>query len=109
MTDHKTGLLWQRTWSTQQKWADAAAHCSQLTLAGFSSDWRLPTKDELMGIVDSQKRTAPMIDTDAFPNTPAESFWTSTSSPPGFAYVNFCFGTSAAANDWAEIWARCVR
>ena len=36
--------------------------------------WRLPTKDELTGLVDKTQKK-PMIDKAAFPGTPAAIFW----------------------------------
>jgi len=41
-------------------------------------DWRLPTRKELLSIVDNG-RFNPAIDIRYFPNTPAEYFWTSSS------------------------------
>ena len=48
-------------------------------LCGFS-DWRLPTKDELLGIHDLSQ--SPKIDNVWFPNTLAAAYWSST---PGAA------------------------
>lgn len=45
-------------------------------LAGWS-DWRLPTVEELAGIVEECRET-PAINTEIFPNTPWSGFWTST-------------------------------
>jgi hypothetical protein len=46
-----------------------------------SGAWRLPTKDELLGIVKI-KPAAPMIDTEWFPNTPQNGlYWTSSPFP----------------------------
>ena len=66
-----------------------------------SSAWRLPTKDELFGIVKSNP-AAPMIDTDWFPNT-KQYGWYWTSSPyPGYAnaawYVYFDGGIAGVVN-----------
>ena len=44
-------------------------------LCGFT-DWRLPTQDELLEIVESSK--SPTIDTFWFPNTPIDFFWSSS-------------------------------
>ena len=44
-------------------------------LCGFT-DWRMPTKEELQGILASSG--SPRIDTDWFPNTQAAAYWTST-------------------------------
>jgi hypothetical protein len=56
-----------------------------------SGAWRLPTKDELLGIVKINA-TAPMIDTDWFPNTPQYGWYWSASPYPGNAY--YAWGVS---------------
>ena len=40
------------------------------------SGWRVPTREELVGIVD-RKAKKPKIDAQAFPKTPNQSFWAS--------------------------------
>ena len=55
-------------------------------LCGFTT-WRMPTKDELQGIVDGDKAislTEPRIDTTWFPNTSVFSFYWSSSPYEGF-------------------------
>lgn len=37
--------------------------------------WRIPSKDELLGLVDKASKKKPRIDGDAFPNTPSTLFW----------------------------------
>lgn len=53
-------------------------------LCGYS-DWRMPTKKELLGIIDydrSEGGWVPMVDTDYFPNTPASPYtYTENYSP----------------------------
>jgi len=39
-----------------------------------ASDWRLPTVNELLSLVDFQTEN-PVIDAAYFPNTPAENYW----------------------------------
>ena len=60
-----------------------------------SGAWRLPTKEELLGIVKING-TVPTIDTDWFPNTPRDRSYWSSSPYPGYAYyawgVNFYSG-----------------
>lgn len=41
------------------------------------SDWRLPSRKELLSIVDSG-RYSPSIDPDYFPNTPSLNFWSAS-------------------------------
>ena len=51
-----------------------------LNLCGYN-DWRLPTKDELLGIVDSTKASAPKINLTWFPNTQPYDYWSSSGIP----------------------------
>jgi hypothetical protein len=52
ITDNNTGLMWQKTTAGPMNWIDAMNYASRLSLAGHS-DWRLPTKDELVGLYNS--------------------------------------------------------
>jgi hypothetical protein len=76
--DTKTMLTWQQVAPASQYAAVAAAtYCSSLTLNG--GGWRLPTIKELVSLVDfSVAPPGPTIDSQAFPNTPGDSFWSST-------------------------------
>ncbi|MBT7141137.1 MAG: DUF1566 domain-containing protein, partial [Gammaproteobacteria bacterium] len=69
------------------------------TLCG-ASDWRMPTREELRSIV-AYDRTIPAIDTDYFPNTVANWFW-SASPNAGISdsawIVNFYYGNVNSAN-----------
>lgn len=72
-----TGLEWQAIpFAELMKHADAVQACAELRLGGHD-DWRLPTRAELLTLVDDT-RYLPAINTDAFPNTPNTWFWTST-------------------------------
>lgn len=78
VVDNMTGLLWEQgvgcaTPGCNQ--ADAAAHCASLTLGGYS-DWRIPTRIELVSIIDDTKH-APAIDGSVFTGM-SGYFWTST-------------------------------
>ena len=56
--------------------------------------WRLPTKDELDGIVESDCKK-PAINEDVFPDTALMAYWTGTPSGPSYAWhVNFRWGIS---------------
>jgi hypothetical protein len=37
--------------------------------------WRIPTKDELISLVDKSTKKKPLINVRAFPKTPSELFW----------------------------------
>ncbi len=73
--DALTDLTWQRdiTANAKATWDAAAGLCQ--ALAGGA--WRVPNIAELQTIVDRQ-HVAPAIDAAAFPGTPSDWFWTST-------------------------------
>ena len=60
-------------------------------LCGYST-WRLPTKDELLGIRDSSP-TAPKIDHDWFPNTQLGNYWSSAPGDNDWEASAVYFGT----------------
>ncbi len=83
VTDTQTKLIWQRcavgqTWdgktcagkATKALLADAKAMGAKMTPV-----WKLPTKDELKGLVDKSSKKKPSIDKVAFPGTPSAIFW----------------------------------
>lgn len=78
VTDNKTMLTWQQTISSSTySLADAEDYCAALDLDGVQ--WRVPTTQELLSIVDfSVAAPGPAIDSTAFPATPADYFWSST-------------------------------
>lgn len=73
VTDTQTGLVWSKnTLAVNVRHTD-----TDKILAEFGDGWRLPTVDELLSIVDRTKYS-PAIDTDAFPDTCSDWYWTST-------------------------------
>ena len=42
---------------------------------GDAKAWRIPTRDELVALVDKTAKKKPHIDVKAFPETPAKPFW----------------------------------
>jgi hypothetical protein len=113
--DNVTCLNWQRDVPQgTYAWAEAGEYCGSLPLAG--SEWRLPTRIELVSLVDFTKGDPlPTIDTTAFPDTPAEVFWSSslvadTSSGTTYAwYVYFFSGATSAYELPIKSRVRCVR
>ncbi len=51
ITDHKTGLMWEKDTRGSMPWQEAMDSCAALSLAGYT-DWRLPVFEELLSIVD---------------------------------------------------------
>ena len=76
ITDNITGLMWQQADGGEMTIENAIIYCDNLVLGGFS-DWRLPTKQESMSILNLDKNN-PALNTVYFPNTNAEYWWTST-------------------------------
>ena len=122
-----TGLMWQRcaigqTWTGSTcsgvaqtySWAQAQAITGNFAL---HSDWRLPTVDELLSLVD-YTAVAPALNGALFPNTPlsgntaASDFWSASpiAGTSGVAWnVNFRLGRSRASSVGSALPIRLVR
>ncbi len=111
VTDTRTGLMWKqcaeglsdpacRTGRALHfDWADAPAHAEASTFANYT-DWRLPSKDELLSLVE-ECGINPSINTNRFPNTPISYFWSGsprTGSSDGALYVLFSSGSVGSGN-----------
>ena len=97
--DNATGLEWQAVpFPESMTWAEAEKACAALRL-GEHDDWRLPTRAELLTLVDDT-RNSPAIDVEAFPGTPSAWFWTATPyayDPKNYAwFVHFFNGNSCS-------------
>jgi len=112
--DKETGLLWQdnRDAITVKKdWYDAKEYCQNLTLAG-SSNWRLPTRIELLSITD-KKRYDPAIKR-GFQYTNSDKYWSSSSTSYlvifdiGW-YVNFEYGSDGRYYKSNSYAVRCIQ
>ena len=91
ISDGSTGLMWLKDGFCLglRSWQSALATVYNLNLSPGSytcdeytatyDDWRLPTTNELLSIVD-YSTYSPSIDTDYFPETGNNSFWTSTTN-----------------------------
>jgi hypothetical protein len=81
---------------------------------GFTgkTNWRVPTKDELVSLVDYSKTSAPVINITYFtPNTLAGSYWSSTSYAAGTTGawgVSFVNGTVSVTAKSTNVYVRCV-
>jgi hypothetical protein len=89
VTDTRTGLMWSKATLCDDEidHAKAGDICAALALAGHT-DWRLPTVEELFLLADRSK-VSPAIDTDAFPDTKSDWYWSSTvhASDSSYAWI----------------------
>ena len=127
VTDYNTGLVWQRCSVGQNDdmacsgtaitytWTSAQIACEALTL-GDKSDWRVPSKKELISIVDySVPFPGPTIQDAYFPNTISGNssiYWTSTplaSDTTKALYTTFDYGNAYNASKTTNYYVRCVR
>ena len=109
--DTRSNLMWAVEVLKRQTFEKAKASVAKLAIAGFK-DWRLPTVEELFCLAD-RTRFNPAIDTDYFPKTPSEWFWSGTvdaSSPADYAwFVFFNHGHSGWGYQYHESRVRAVR
>ncbi len=111
VTDRRTGLIWQRATNAPLDFASARSCPGLESVAG--SSWRLPTAAELVTLVDVTQ-VEPAIDTDAFPDTELEPYWTSTAyadpaEPNNYWAVDFEDGTAGPHSAGQQMPYRCVR
>jgi hypothetical protein len=116
--DSQTKLTWARC-SVGQEWK--SDHCvgsiNSFTFASAqkqaSGEWRVPTKDELVTLIDSDRKKFPVMDIVAFPDMDANHPWYWSSTPNGNYiawYVDFSDGYTSGFVDGVNILAvRLVR
>jgi hypothetical protein len=108
--DVRTNLTWQQAVDVHTfQDREAGSYCEKLDLAG--GGWRLPTRAELLTLVDPSEQ-APKLDKHAFPATPSTWFWTTTMfidiAASAWA-VNFEDGSSDYFGIERGLRVRCVR
>ncbi len=109
--DRVTGLMWERVGDGHEDTApEASAYCRRLTLGGCAY-WRLPTRIELVSLLDPAVDDPLFIDDKAFPLTAAYDYWTSSlaaATPSEEWVVNFGFGATRHGNVMSRARYRCV-
>ena len=95
VTDNTLRLMWSKETNSSRNvnHEKATQICAELALAGHT-DWRLPTREELLSIVDLTKHD-PAVDKERFPDTQSAPYWTSTLCAWASSYawiVNFYYG-----------------
>lgn len=83
--------------SDSSSFCNTQAYVARVNAAGWcgASDWRLPTRKELLGIVSFDR--LPAIDASYFPNTLSSLFWSASASSGDSSYawyVDFVYGYS---------------
>ncbi len=114
--DLATGLRWQRVPAPKPlPFRAAGDYCAHLKLGAKQRReqkvWRVPTLVELLTLVD-EGAAAPMIDRTAFPDTPPEPFWTSSTFANGAElawYVRFDQGAGLYGRLIEAFRVRCVQ
>ena len=124
VTDTVTGLNWDQCSLGQSgatctgtastlNWPAALVTAVTANAANYKgrNDWRLPNKNELESIVKIDT-SSPAIDTTAFPSTPSQFYWSSTTytqSPADVWYVGFFDGLTVASGQAVNGAVRLVR
>ena len=86
ITDTSTDLVWlkdgsaagEKTWFMAKAWCDAlASGTAGLTDGSAAGDWRLPGKDEYLGLISgwSGMYPATWLDSQGFTNTQIDDYW----------------------------------
>jgi len=110
--DIKLGLMWQdnsAAKSIKKNWKGAKKYCKNLSLVGHSN-WRLPSYDELLTIVDYDRFDPAIMP--SFKNVASSSYWSSSQdvSDAKYAwYVDFENGSTVNYSKSNEYYVRCVR
>jgi hypothetical protein len=113
ITDNATGLMWQKSGSSRAKTLKRAkTYVKQLNMAQFAgySDWRLPTIEEFVSLVDREKVNGvhidPLFDNKqkiCWSSDKADPFGGHTANPPQIWIVNFAKGGITTAIMYSEI------
>lgn len=125
ITDTSTGLMWMRcslgqtfdaannqcvSDAQQMTWQQALTTAHGFTFAG-TNDWRVPNVKELTSLVERQC-VRPAINTELFPLTPSDDYWSSTPSvadPERSWVVAFFNGSNSLRQRQLSVFVRLVR
>lgn len=111
--DSEYKLMWQDNIDVKtikMNWTDAKKFCNNLNLGSFN-DWRLPSKNELITILDTYEHN-PIIST-IFKHKKVGLYWSITeweNNPKSFAwFISFAYGQSYVYLKDSQYYVRCVR
>ncbi|MBU2513986.1 DUF1566 domain-containing protein [bacterium] len=114
--DNRTGLIWVKGETTSRNWADAISYCEQTESAGGYTDWRLPSRNELISIIKYNiSKTVKGIDDTIFTNVSDEFYWSSTTFQDSYykawriGYSDSAPGVVAEDYKYSNAAIRCVR
>ena len=111
ITDNVTGLMWQKEDDDiTRTWDNANSYCNDITIAGYSN-WRLPSKKELISVLDCGTYS-PSIDTTYFTGTNASNYWSFTTGANSSSLawlVDFNSGLVDGRNKSNSYYVQCVR
>jgi len=107
--DTQTGLEWQANYVGLMDWQEAVDYASELDL-GDHTDWRLPTVEELVALID-YSRVNPASE---FPGMSSDFFWSSSvlddyPSPSRAWLAGFYYGYVLGNDKYYTNHVRCVR
>jgi hypothetical protein len=108
------GTVYDTTAGTDHYIAYKACNDANSTPSGGfagKTNWRVPTKDELVSILDYTATTPAKINGSFFPNTVASNYWSSTTYAPNTSnawFVNFAYGYVSYYSKTSNYYVRCV-
>jgi hypothetical protein len=95
VADHATGLIWQRAGSEKElTYEKAKAYVTKLRQQNYGgfSDWRLPTLEEAMSLMEPEKKNDDLYIAPEFDST-QRWIWTADTPSAGVAWVAY-FGSA---------------
>jgi uncharacterized protein DUF1566 len=99
--DKETGLVWERSPSTQKQSWDASIVTSFAKVVATRMGWRLPAMEELLSLSDPSQSGLRLPAGNPFQNIQNDYFYWSSSlgmtSPPTFAW-GYDFGNGSSSN-----------
>ncbi|MGA1197382.1 MAG: DUF1566 domain-containing protein, partial [Candidatus Latescibacterota bacterium] len=110
VSDHVTGLIWQKDETQAMTWEAALSYAEALSLNN-QTDWRLPNVKELRSI-SSDTLSKPSLDQIAFPQAQSARYWSSTTLANHTErawYVDFLYGMVTYADKTDALYVRAVR
>ena len=111
--DPKSNLVWEDTMHVSEvkiTHIKAKSYCSELKLGAFE-DWRLPTLNELLSIVDYKRYKPALLKEFSYANKDT-LYWSSTpyaKTSDEFWGVSFKDGATSNASETYDRYVRCVR